>query len=52
MRHLKDEVDSIKKDIECGLQLKDKSIEAEQGDKIICYTIKKQKETIDWNPGF
>lgn len=52
MRHLKSEVDSIKKDVECGLQLADKSIEAEPGDRIICYTIKKQKQTIDWSPGF
>lgn len=52
MRHLKSEVDSIKKDVECGLQLADKSIEAEPGDRVICYNIKKQEQTIDWSPGF
>lgn len=52
MRHLKNEVDTIKKGVECGLQLDDKTIEAEQGDKLICYTTKKQREEIDWNPGF
>lgn len=52
MRHLKNEVDTIKKDIECGLQLGDKSIEPEPGDMVICYTVKKEKQTIDWNPGF
>lgn len=52
MRHLKNEVDSIKKDIECGLQLADKSIEPAIGDKIVCYTTSNQKQTTDWNPGF
>lgn len=52
MRHLKNEVDTIKKDVECGLQLDDKSIEVEEGDMVICYTTKKEKEKIDWNPGF
>lgn len=52
MRHLKNEVDSIKKDVECGIQLQDKAIEPEAGDIIVCYTWKKDKEIIDWNPGF
>lgn len=52
MRHLKNEVDTIKKDVECGLQLKDKSIEVEPNDKIICYTLKKETQHIEWNPGF
>lgn len=52
MRHLKNEVDSIKSGVECGLQLADKEIEPEAGDTIICYTLKKQQQTIDWNPGF
>lgn len=52
MRHLKDEVDTIKKDVECGLQLADKSIEVEAGDRIICYTMRKDTQMIDWKPGF
>lgn len=52
MRHLKDEVDTIKANIECGLQLADQGIEPEVGDTIVCYTLKKQKQEIDWNPGF
>lgn len=52
MRHLKNEVDTVKKDVECGIQLADKSIDAEEGDKIICYTMKTKAQTIDWNPGF
>lgn len=52
MRHLKNEVDSIKKEVECGLQLTDQTIEPEVGDTIVCYTLKKQKQTIEWDPGF
>lgn len=52
MRHLKNEVDTVKKDVECGLQIADKSIDVEAGDRIICYTIKTEAQTIDWNPGF
>lgn len=51
MRHLKDEVDSIKANIECGLQLQDQEIEPEVGDTIVCYTLKKEKQKLDWNPG-
>ncbi|XP_031617973.1 translation initiation factor IF-2, mitochondrial [Contarinia nasturtii] len=52
MRHMKNEVDTIKKGVDCGLQLADKTVEAEPGDKVICYTIKKERQEIDWNPGF
>lgn len=52
MRHLKNEVDTIKKDVECGLQLADKTMQAEPNDRVICYTLKKEKQEIDWNPGF
>lgn len=52
MRHLKNEVDTIKKDVECGLQLDDTTVDVEPGDMLICYTVKKERQTIDWNPGF
>lgn len=52
MHHLKNEVESIKTNVECGLQLADKEIEPEVGDTIVCYTLRKEKQTIDWNPGF
>lgn len=52
MRHLKSEVDVIKKDIECGLQLSDKSLAFEEGDKIVCYVKKLEPRVTKWNPGF
>lgn len=52
MRHLKNEVDSIKKDVECGLMFDDHEIQAETGDVIVCYTTKMEKQFIKWDPGF
>uniref|UniRef100_A0A182J657 Uncharacterized protein n=1 Tax=Anopheles atroparvus TaxID=41427 RepID=A0A182J657_ANOAO len=52
MRHLKNEVDSIKKDVECGLRLDDQSLELQAGDTIVCYQINKQPQQTEWDPGF
>lgn len=52
MRHLKDEVDVIKIDTECGLQLSEKSIKFEKGDKIMCYEMKSVEQKVEWDPGF
>lgn len=52
MRHLKNEVDTIKKDVECGLRFKDTSVEPEPGDVIICYTTFIESQKTDWDPGF
>lgn len=52
MRHLKNEVDSIKKDVECGLRLKDTKIVPKPGDTIVCYTTSTKPQKTDWDPGF
>ncbi|KAK8785452.1 hypothetical protein V5799_008179 [Amblyomma americanum] len=52
MRHLKNEVDSTKKDVECGLMFQDASVRFEHGDVLICYTIKQVPQETDWDPGF
>ncbi|XP_055373624.1 translation initiation factor IF-2, mitochondrial isoform X2 [Condylostylus longicornis] len=52
MRHLKNEVDSIKKDVECGLRLKDESIIPQNGDTLICYSTHMESQKTDWDPGF
>ncbi|KAH0817547.1 hypothetical protein GEV33_005245 [Tenebrio molitor] len=52
MRHLKDEVDVIKNDIECGLQFSDKTIIFEPGDTIVCYQKKMVSQVTSWDPGF
>jgi translation initiation factor IF-2 len=52
MRHLKNEVDSIKKDIECGLKLADLSddVKLQNGDIVICYQFVKKKVETEWEP--
>ncbi|VEN34226.1 unnamed protein product [Callosobruchus maculatus] len=52
MRHLKSEVDVIKADTECGLQMEDKNLTFEKGDVIICIEKKSVPQKTDWNPGF
>jgi translation initiation factor IF-2 len=52
MHHLKNEVTSIKKDVECGLRLEDGTIIFKPGDSLICYEIRKEEQTTDWDPGF
>ncbi|KAJ9576526.1 hypothetical protein L9F63_025578, partial [Diploptera punctata] len=52
MRHLKNEVDSIKKDVECGLRLEDMTVTFNPGDTLICYEMKQEEQTTDWDPGF
>ncbi|XP_026682595.1 translation initiation factor IF-2, mitochondrial [Diaphorina citri] len=50
MKHLKEEVTSIKKELECGLRLEDPSIEFEPGDTIVCFVKNKVPQFTDWNP--
>lgn len=52
MRHLKNEVDTIKKDLECGLRLKSFEVPAKPGDVIVCYTVNKKPQETMWDPGF
>ncbi|XP_054257631.1 translation initiation factor IF-2, mitochondrial isoform X2 [Macrosteles quadrilineatus] len=52
MRHLKNEVDTIKTDLECGLRLEDHSLQFKSGDTIICYITHQQPQSLDWDPGF
>lgn len=52
MRHLKNEVDTIKKDVECGIRLKDTKVIPQKGDKLVCYTMRTESQTTDWDPGF
>lgn len=52
MRHLKNEVTSVKKDVECGLRMEDGTICFKPGDTIICYETRKEEQSTDWDPGF
>lgn len=50
LRHFKTEQDTIKKDVECGLQLTDKTITFEQGDILVCFEKKMVPQVTDWSP--
>ena len=52
MRHLKNEVDSVKKDVECGLMLDDPEVRFQPGDVLVCYRTVRREQTTDWDPGF
>uniref|UniRef100_A0A1I8P923 Tr-type G domain-containing protein n=1 Tax=Stomoxys calcitrans TaxID=35570 RepID=A0A1I8P923_STOCA len=52
MRHLKNEMDSIKKDVECGLRFKDTKVIPQAGDVIVCYSTRTEPQKTDWDPGF
>lgn len=52
MRHLKNEVESIKRDVECGLRLVDQEVDVHNGDTLICYTTNTVEQKTDWDPGF
>jgi len=52
MKHLKNEVDTIKNGVECGLCFQDETITPQEGDVIICYQLSKIPQTSEWDPGF
>lgn len=53
MRHMKNEVDVIKTNMECGLQLGDEiSAEILAGDLVVCYHVKMETQLTSWDPGF
>ncbi|XP_059478002.1 translation initiation factor IF-2, mitochondrial [Neocloeon triangulifer] len=52
LRHLKNEVDSVKKDVECGIRLDKNDLQFEPGDIIQCYTLRDETQKCEWDPGF
>ena len=50
MRHLKDEVNSVVKDKECGLGFEKLDAEFQMGDTIVCFSKKMVKQSIKWDP--
>ncbi|KPJ17703.1 Translation initiation factor IF-2, mitochondrial, partial [Papilio machaon] len=51
MKHLKEEVTTIKRDMECGLRF-DTEFEVEAGDTVTCYKMVDVDDHTDWDPGF
>ncbi|XP_034938627.1 translation initiation factor IF-2, mitochondrial [Chelonus insularis] len=52
MKHHKDEVNSIKTGLECGLRFHDPNVVVQPGDTIICYTTHEEPPSVNWDLGF
>jgi len=48
----KDEVSEVRGGQECGIRLEDDPVELQQGDQIISFTVKAERQKTDWDPGF
>jgi len=48
LKHFKNEVDSIKTDVECGLSFVDQSVSAQPGDVVVCFELKQKQQELDW----
>ncbi|RDD42981.1 Translation initiation factor IF-2, mitochondrial [Trichoplax sp. H2] len=48
LKHLKNDVDIVKKGQECGISFGN-TCTVEENDKITCFTIKKTEQTVDWD---
>nr|XP_021202298.2 translation initiation factor IF-2, mitochondrial isoform X3 [Bombyx mori] len=52
MKHLKEEVPTIKRDQECGLKFDDPEARVQPGDTVLCYRLRDVAPRTDWDPGF
>lgn len=52
LKHLKDDVLTVKTGMECGLSLDNEDLEYKPGDVIVCYSESEVKQKISWDPGF
>lgn len=52
MKHLKNETETIKTDVECGLRFEDPTLSFKTGDVLICYQTYQKSQETDWDPGF
>lgn len=52
LKHFKNEVESIKTDVECGLSFQDQTVVPQAGDTIVCFEHKDKKQELSWNLDF
>ncbi|XP_054716534.1 translation initiation factor IF-2, mitochondrial-like [Uloborus diversus] len=50
LKHEKSDVESIKKDVDCGIMVENKDISFQPGDTIVSYNPKSVAQVTDWNP--
>lgn len=52
LKHFKNEVESIKTDVECGLSFQDQTVVPQAGDTVVCFEHKDKKQELSWNLDF
>lgn len=52
LKHIKTEVNTVKKNVEFGIAFVDYDESLMSGDKIVCYSVNLEKTTLEWNLGF
>lgn len=52
LKHIRDDVQSIPKGMECGLSFTNHDIKFQKGDQIICYTVRQVPQQAKWDYGF
>ncbi|XP_040207598.1 translation initiation factor IF-2, mitochondrial isoform X2 [Rana temporaria] len=52
LKHHKNDVQSVKTGVDCGLNLDDGDVEVEVGDEIICFEERTIPRKTSWDPGF
>jgi translation initiation factor IF-2 len=52
LKHLRDDVQSVKKGVECGLSFTNHDIKFQKGDQIVCYTVRQVTQAAKWDYGF
>ncbi|XP_018360625.1 PREDICTED: translation initiation factor IF-2, mitochondrial isoform X2 [Trachymyrmex cornetzi] len=52
MKHLKNEIETVKTDVECGLRFEGLTLSFKAGDILICYQTYQKPQETDWDPGF
>ncbi|XP_049877575.1 translation initiation factor IF-2, mitochondrial isoform X2 [Pectinophora gossypiella] len=52
MKHLKEEVTTVKREQECGLRLEDAAVAVRPGDTLVCYATRDAAAATGWDPGF
>ncbi|CAF3568500.1 unnamed protein product [Rotaria socialis] len=52
LKHIRDDVQSIKKGSECGLSFTNHDVKFQKGDQIVCYSIRQVAHEAKWDYGF
>ncbi|RNA03217.1 Translation initiation factor IF- mitochondrial [Brachionus plicatilis] len=52
LKHVKQDVNTIKRNVEFGFAFDDDDVQPQPGDKLVCYNVKMVRSPLDWNFGF